>query len=90
MKSTVLKPNRRILVIDDNPSIHTDFRDILCPTDSSSEAARKLEAALFDEDQPVADLMSFDLDSAFQGQEGLAMVEQSLAENRPYGRGWSP
>jgi PAS domain S-box-containing protein len=84
MKSTVLKPNRRILVIDDNPSIHTDFRDILCPADSSSEAARRLEAALFDEDQPVANPMSFDLDSAFQGQEGLAMVEQSLTENRPY------
>jgi two-component system cell cycle sensor histidine kinase/response regulator CckA len=84
MKSSELKPNHRILVIDDNPSIHTDFRDILCPKNSSSEAARKLEAALFDEDQPSADPMSFQLESAFQGQEGLAMVEQSLAENRPY------
>jgi two-component system cell cycle sensor histidine kinase/response regulator CckA len=84
MKSTDLKPNHRILVIDDNPSIHTDFRDILCPTNFSSATGRKLEAALFDEDQPVTDPMSFDLDSAFQGQEGLAMVEKSLKENRPY------
>ncbi|HTA30326.1 MAG TPA: response regulator, partial [Candidatus Cybelea sp.] len=84
MKSTELKPNHRILIIDDNPSIHTDFRDVLCPANTSSAAAQKLEAALFDEDQPVADQMSFELDSAFQGQEGLAMVEQSLAEKRPY------
>src|SRR3984957_16070753 len=84
MKSSELKPNHRILVIDDNPSIHTDFRDILCPAKSGSEAARKLEAALFDEEIPAAGPVGFELDSAFQGQEGLAMVEQSLAENRPY------
>src|SRR3984957_8889321 len=84
MKSSELKPNHRILVIDDNPSIHTDFRDILCPAKSGSEAARKLEAALFDEEIPAAGPVGFELDSAFQGQEGLAMVEKSLAENRPY------
>ena len=28
--------------------------------------------------------MSFELDSAYQGQEGLAMVKKALAENRPY------
>jgi PAS domain S-box-containing protein len=84
MKSTELKPNHRILVIDDNPSIHTDFRDILCPTIGSSEAAKKIEAALFDEEPCAANPMSFELDSAFQGQEGLAMVEKSLAEQRPY------
>ena len=84
MKSTDLKPNRRILIIDDNPSIHSDFRDILCPAKTSSEAAKKLEAALFDEDPPAADVTSFELESALQGQEGLAMVEKSLAEKRPY------
>ena len=34
MKSTDLKPNRRILIVDDNTSIHTDFRNILCPDNS--------------------------------------------------------
>ena len=28
--------------------------------------------------------MSFELDSAYQGQEALEMVKQALAENRPY------
>ena len=28
---------RRVLVIDDNPSIHEDFRKILAPNSASSE-----------------------------------------------------
>src|ERR1017187_4156900 len=83
MKTSDLQPNHRILIIDDNESIHADFRDILCPGSSSSAAARKVEAALFDED-PQADQGSFELDSAYQGQSGLVMVEQALAEKRPY------
>jgi two-component system cell cycle sensor histidine kinase/response regulator CckA len=86
MKSTDLKPNTRILIVDDNSSIHADFREILCPANASSEAAMKLEAVLFDEeeDQSKAGRIHFELDSAFQGQEALSMVEQSLAEERPY------
>jgi PAS domain S-box-containing protein len=41
-----------------------------------------LEAKLFDEDK--LDAMSFELDSAYQGQEALEMVKQALAANRPY------
>ena len=48
MNTLDLQPNHRILVIDDNPSIHTDFRDILCPGNSGNAAAkgalRKLDA----------------------------------------------
>jgi CheY-like chemotaxis protein len=84
MKSNDQKPNHRILIIDDNPSIHSDFRDILCEADSSDSASAKLEAVLFDEDTTATAQTTFELDSAFQGQEGLAMVEQSLKEGRPY------
>jgi PAS domain S-box-containing protein len=84
MKSSILDPNLRVLIIDDNPSIHADFRDILCATSSSSSAADKLEAALFDEEQPVVEQKNFELDSAYQGQEGLEMVKQALADNQPY------
>ncbi len=84
MSSTDFKPNHRILVIDDNPSIHTDFRDILCAANAGSAASHKLEAALFDEDVAPTGQTTFELDSAYQGQEGLAKVEQSLRENRPY------
>jgi PAS domain S-box-containing protein len=82
MKSTDLKPNRRILIVDDNTSIHADFRNILCPDHSDEAAANAMEAVLFDEEKP--DEMSFELDSAYQGQEGFEMVKRALAENRPY------
>jgi two-component system cell cycle sensor histidine kinase/response regulator CckA len=84
MNSNVPKPNRRILIVDDNASIHADFREILCPDDWGDAAANEMEAALFGEEQVAADQTVFELDSAYQGQEALAMVEQSLAEQRPY------
>ncbi len=77
-------PNHRILLVDDNPSIHVDFRDVLCPAKSGSEAGRKLEAALFDEAPPAVEPAGFEIDSAYQGQEGLEKVKQALAEKRPY------
>jgi two-component system, cell cycle sensor histidine kinase and response regulator CckA len=82
MKSTELEPNHRILIVDDNRSIHADFRNILCPDNSDEAAANELEAALFDEEKPEE--VSFGLDSAYQGQEALEMVKRALAENRPY------
>jgi PAS domain S-box-containing protein len=82
MKSTDLKPNRRVLIVDDNTSIHADFQNILCPDNSDEAAANAMEAVLFGEDKP--DEMSFELDSAYQGQEALEMVKRALAENRPY------
>ena len=76
--------NNRILVVDDNPSIHSDFRKILCPNLAAKHATDDLESILFDEPNPTAEPVTFEMDSAHQGQEALAMVKQSLAENRPY------
>ncbi|MDB6017899.1 MAG: hypothetical protein JWR19_2388 [Pedosphaera sp.] len=84
MKSTDLKPNRRILIVDDNASIHTDFRGILCPDLADQASVKEMEALIFDEQQAAPDQTSFELDSAYQGQEALEMVKKSLAENRPY------
>jgi two-component system cell cycle sensor histidine kinase/response regulator CckA len=72
----------RILVIDDNRAIHGDFRKILCP--SSSAPLEVLEAALFGPEDAGVKPPVFQMDSAYQGQEGLAMVEKSLKEGRPY------
>lgn len=84
MKSPDLKPNQRILIVDDNPTIHADFQKILCPADTDHALTDKLEAALFDEEVPTAPAISFELDSAYQGQEGLALVKTAMAEGRPY------
>jgi PAS domain S-box-containing protein len=77
------KPIHRILVIDDNPMIHEDFRKILCPVAQSAEL-EKAEAALFGETPALKAEAKFVVDSAYQGQEGLALVQRALAEDRPY------
>jgi two-component system sensor histidine kinase/response regulator len=76
--------NRRILVIDDNQAIHQDFRKILAPTKSQNNKLAAAEAALFDDTEPQIALPEFQIDSAYQGQEGLELIEKSLEEGRPY------
>ena len=78
--------NRRILVIDDNPAIHLDFRKVLSDQNhhGSQAAFEALEANVFGEPAPAPLRPNFQIDSAHQGQEGVAMVQQALTEGRPY------
>ena len=77
--------NRRILVIDDNRAIHEDFRKILEPRSQESKAFDALEDELFGrEEEPVSARPEFEIDSAYQGQEGFELVKKSIAEGRPY------
>ena len=76
--------NHRILVIDDNRAIHEDFRKILLrPTNQPNEMA-EMEAALFGDTQATFQMPVFQIDSAYQGQEGLDLIEKSLQEEHPY------
>ena len=86
MPSSAPLANRRILVIDDNTAIHQDFRKVLgTRTEHSAQAALDvLEANLFGDAAVAAARPNFEVDSAHQGQEGVAMVHQALAEGRPY------
>ena len=78
--------NHRVLVIDDNPAIHTDIRKILCPqTSEAAEALDDLEAAVLGTaPAPRPATASFALDSAHQGREGLELVQQAVARGQPY------
>ena len=77
--------NHRILVIDDNPAIHEDFRKILGPSGESASADLDAdEAALFGDAPQASRQLSFEIDSAMQGREGLKMLESAMAEGRPY------
>jgi len=78
-----LEKNLRVLVIDDNRSIHSDFRKILEDSDQTDKAAT-MEAALFGSAPAARRPVTFDLDSAYQGQEGLELVKIALQEGRPY------
>jgi len=75
--------NRRILVIDDNEAIHADFQKILAGSASSS-ALSDSHAAFFGQTLDNANNLTFEIDSALQGQEGLEKVSQSIQDNQPY------
>ena len=77
--------NRRILVIDDNPSIHEDFRKILSPAETKlADGLDADEAALFGETANTARSWNFQIDSAFQGEEGLEKVRAATTAGAPY------
>lgn len=76
--------NRRVLVIDDSESIHEDFRAILGSNNADTTVLNEAKTAIFGEISHSSEQMGFELDSAFQGQEGLQKVKHALHENRPY------
>jgi PAS domain S-box-containing protein len=74
---------RHILVVDDNPSIHEDFRKIfygIAPSDAALDAAA---ADLFGK-EPDKTPAKYKVDFAFQGQEGLELVRNAIARQQPY------
>lgn len=79
---------RRILVIDDSDAIHKDFRRVLSPEHKSSLLKlAQLEDELFGDTSELPSPPSespFEVDSAFQGREGLEKVRQAQASGRPY------
>jgi PAS domain S-box-containing protein len=74
----------RLLLVDDNAAIHQDFKKILATPAEAASELQDFEAALFEKPKNVIERIAFRMDSAFQGQEALALVEKSLAENDPY------
>ncbi|MCA9000779.1 MAG: GGDEF domain-containing response regulator, partial [Planctomycetes bacterium] len=66
----------RILLIDDNPAIHEDFKRILASTDQGgSESLSSARSAFFGEEQAdTGPAYNYRLDSAFQGQQALEML----------------
>ena len=76
--------NRRILVVDDNQSIHDDFRAILAPDSQSLTDIHEEEAAIFGGTTSAPIGETFAVDSAFQGEEALAMARTALDEGWPY------
>jgi two-component system NtrC family sensor kinase len=76
--------NRRVLTVDDNPTIHEDFRKILEKSAAADTQLEDLESAILEAESRPEAHEGFEIDSAYQGEEGLAKVEQALANGRPY------
>ena len=80
-------PSNRVLLIDDNAAIHGDFRKVLSADaqDGAQETLARLEADLFGEAAKTASARpNFEVDSAYQGKEGVAMVRAALERGQPY------
>jgi PAS domain S-box len=74
----------RILVVDDNPAIHEDFRKILGARSEAHTRLDSIEAELFGESASPVERAGFRIESAHQGQEALAMVQKAMQEGDPY------
>jgi two-component system NtrC family sensor kinase len=73
--------NPRILVIDDNPAIHDDFRKVLAGAGRSGFA--EAEAAFFGEPLPVASQPEFKVDYALQGLDAIELFRQAHERGAP-------
>ena len=74
--------NRRVLLIDDAPTIHDDFRKVLVPAQPGEELDH-LEAALFGGESPPPRPM-FELNCVHDGEQGLSAVLDSVRGERPF------
>ena len=85
--NSITPTNWRVLAIDDNPAIHKDYKKVLLAKGSDSRL-NEAESFLFN-DEPSESPKSksefiYEIDSAFQGEEGLEMVQKSLEEGNEY------
>ena len=84
MNASPAPPGNRILIIDDNASIHEDFRRILGQEQDRNVGLDLVKAKVLGEDIAASPHSGFVMDSAFQGQEGLAMAKRAGEKGNPY------
>src|SRR5438128_2594284 len=76
--------NRRVLIVDDNVAIHDDIRKILDAAGEDQDALDDAEAAFLGAPRSRRAESSFQIDSAAQGGEALALVRRARATGSPY------
>lgn len=78
---------RRVLVIDDNPDIHADFRSVFDPepdTHTLDELTQQMLGTATAAKNRSASSFAVEVQSAYQGNKGLEAVTQALAEGNPF------
>ena len=80
------RANCRILTIDDNASIHEDYRKVLLQreTNTQLDAAESILFGKSPEPSRPNPLPKYQIDSAFQGEQGLELVKKAMANDTPY------
>ncbi len=75
--------NHRILVVDDNESIHRDFRKILSGGAAEAEFDAE-EAAVFGKGPTLVRRVPFQMDFALQGEQAFELVQAAVAAGERY------
>lgn len=82
--------NQRILLIDDNPAIHDDFKKILAGQAPAAAEVDDLLNEFLGASKPgspagsVPAELPYEICSALQGQEALKLVQQARQQGRPF------
>lgn len=84
MNNASMEQQFRILIIDDNPGIHNDFRKILGFGSHDLDGMEKDEELLFEKTEKIFNPSQYIIDSAFQGEEGYRLVQESIQKAQPY------
>src|SRR5690349_8625043 len=86
--SSQARPRMRVLIVDDNPAIHEDFRKILLGRPKDQHDFLRLERELFgNASAPEADSndkTEFELEMAHQGEEAVELARAALDAGRPF------
>ena len=73
--------NKRVLVVDDQHEIHTDFMEMLSPTEVGSSADEMAEAFL--SETPEIGLPTFELLHSVSGEDACEVIRAGRNLNRP-------
>jgi two-component system sensor histidine kinase/response regulator len=80
--------NRRVLIVDDQESIISDFRKILASGAGESADLAAARSAFFgdgpEESDAAAGVPSFELSAANQGEQGLEILRAAIEASRPF------
>ena len=86
MTDSIIEPNNRILIIDDNRAIHDDIRSVLSDAPDTSELD-SITALMLGRSEPEptdAVRRDYHIESAFQGEQGLELLTDAFEKGSPF------
>ena len=84
MTESKSNPNS-VLIIDDNQSIHNDFKKILTNSNQNNGLNQAFSELFGESMNPVEDQLNFELTFASQGREGYEIVKDAMEDDRTFG-----
>jgi signal transduction histidine kinase len=81
-------PNRRILVVDDEPAIADGIRNILCPADTKVTLSSRSSRSAGKAAEPVIKKDEFDVVVVNNPKDALTAIRDSITQQRPFAVGF--